>query len=355
MPVTIKDIAAAAKVSKPTVSRILRGKHTEIGISKACADRVQDVARRLGYRPNFAARAISTGRFNNISLVLSRSPWRSSISSQFIEAIHDALADRQQHLTIARLTDEKLTDPDYVPRFLRAWSCDGLLLNYHVHIPPRLVELTREHNLPSIWLNCRIDADCVHPDDMAAGRAATEHLLALGHRRIAYVDWGFEWAQRQGTTHYSKEDRLAGYRSAMADAGLESTTMLGDRSNRTPVLDLAQQWVAQPDQAPTAVVCYSTGDARQLQIAYLTAGRRVPADLSLVSFGPPQHCNDDLLRFDLLAVPDKAMAQRSVERLIQKIDQPDEQLPPEAVPFDWDTKHLTAAPLRGESTGVASR
>jgi LacI family transcriptional regulator len=341
MAVTMKDIAAATKVSLPTVSRVLNGKHASIGISDDLANRVRGAAARLGYRPNLAARAISTGRFNNVTLVLSRSPWRSSISSALIESIHDALADAQLHMSLARLSDEKLTDADRVPRFLREWSSDGLLVNYHVQTPDKLVELIDRHRLPSVWLNCPMEHDSVYPDDRGAGRLATEYLLGRGHRRILYVDSAYEWAESHGTKHYSKEHRLDGYRRAMWEAGCSPRSVLGHADYEMDLAAESCTWLVGDDR-PTAAVCYSSHDARLIQLSMLAQGMAAGADLSLVTFGDPQY-GPQPLRIDSLTVPDREVGQRGVEMLSQKIQTPEQTLDPAAIPFSWDTQNITCA------------
>ncbi len=335
MAVTIKDIAAAARVSKPTVSRVLGGKYANIGISEVCAERVKSVAKQMGYRPNMAARAISTGRFNNVALVMGTSPWRSALPPSLLTVIHDTLAAKNIHMTVARLGDEKLTDDLYVPRILRAWMCDGMLLNYTSAVPARLDVLLTEFNLPHIWMNRKAQHDCVHPDDFAASLEATRRLLKLGHRRIAYVDMGLEAARQGNALHYSKTDRLAGYEHAMKQAGLEPhvVTDVGCQNSDEQRFERLRQMVLGAD-VPTGAIAYGD-EIHDLERLAWMSGRRVPQDISLLTFRAA-NTTSAKLRTAAMVVPDKEVGRLSVEMLLDKVARPSDVLPVRAVPFDYE-------------------
>jgi LacI family transcriptional regulator len=136
---------------------------------------------------------------------------RSTLFRDLLIGIEDALAERDLYLTLARLPDQTLTEDNSVPKILREWMADGLLLNYHQDIPPRLQAIVEKHGLPSIWINSKHPTDCVYPADFETGRSATEHLLQMGHSRIAFATLR--------TTHYSAADWEGGYAQAMQQSG----------------------------------------------------------------------------------------------------------------------------------------
>ena len=143
----MKQIAEHLGLSLPTVSQVLNNRGQ---LRPETRRRVLRAAVKLGYRPNTAAKAISTGRFNCIALLLGADPLSGYLNRDMIEGIHDALADRNMHLTITKLPDQKLTDDGYVPKMLRESMADGMLINYKANIPPGMVELIEEDRLPAI-------------------------------------------------------------------------------------------------------------------------------------------------------------------------------------------------------------
>jgi LacI family transcriptional regulator len=337
--VTLDSVAAAAGVSRDTVSRVLNGKTKEVWPSMIRrAARIRRIATEMGYRPHAAARAMSEGRFGTVALLLSTEAGRSTLPTALLDGIHDALSQRGMNLMIAKLPDEKLTSEGFVPKVLREWMADGLLINYNRTIPSRMIDLIEGHHVPAVWINCKRDADCVYPDDFGGGRTATEHLLKLGHREIAYMEFS---AGEPELRHYSEADRRAGYEQAMRKAGLPPRLFAPDPPDAgAPELDLALRWLSQP-QRPTAVVAYSHGPA--VQHAAALTGLRVPADLSVVSFG--EKSTRPLGRPETVAlIPTGTVGAQAVEMLLAKLEAPDEPLRPIIVAESLAEGATTAAP-----------
>ena len=335
--VTISQIAKEAGAAKSTVSCVLNGKFKESGASAARIAVIQEVAGRLNYRPSAAARAMRTGRFNAIGLVLSAQPGR---ISPFVDLWLGLLGDLRQRnlsMTVASLPDESLTSEGLVPRMLGEWAVDGLLVDSVREAPERMIELIRLHHIPSVWLNTRMEKDCVYPDDVGATRMAVEHLLALGHRRIAYLTY-------TPTAHYSHHDRAEGYTQAMRVAGLEPRVL------RSPThvqpndrLEPSRRLLAAPDR-PTAIITYGIDDALPLLVAALGQGLQVPDDLSLITIHPGS-ANFTGLPMTTLVIPAAAMGRAALVMLIEKIADPEREQPAQAVPFTLDPG-MTCAPPR---------
>jgi len=249
------------------------------------------------------------------------------------------------NLMIAKLPDEKLTREGFVPKVLREWMADGLLINYNRTIPERMIELIEGHQISAVWINCKRDADCVYPDDFGGGPAATDHLLKLGHRDVAYMEFS---AGKPSQRHYSETDRRAGYEQAMRQAGLMPRVYARGPADRgRSKLDLAIGWLSQP-QRPTAVVAYSyTG---LVQHAAVLAGLRPPRELSVVSFA--DRPTRSLGRRDTtVVVPAGAVGERAVEMLMAKLESPDGSLEPVVVPEVVSEGEATAPPGRGPGKG----
>lgn len=302
-----EDVARHAGVSRATVSLVLNGR-TDIAIPEATRTRVLEAARTLGYRPHTSARAIRTGKTGALALILSTVAERSLFSPPLLDALIDAAAAHDRHLLVARLPDDR-----FEPKLLREVAADGLIVNYNSQTPPDLAQRIAAAKTPALWINDKRHADCVHPDDFAGAYAAVERFVADGHTRIGYVGW-------TPGPHYSMADRLAGYRAAVAAHGLpERVVLLGRQS--------PESLLAAPEP-PTAALCY----AREP----LAALWRVPAArtlaLSLFHYEPFSTLER---AFDTWVLPDAALGAAAVERLLQKIDAPDQPIPALALPPVW--------------------
>jgi DNA-binding LacI/PurR family transcriptional regulator len=217
-----------------------------------------------------------------------------------------------------------LTDERFVPKLLRELAADGLLINYIADIPLEMDRLIRQHRIPSVWMNTRVEADCVFPDDRRNAAAATRRLLELGHTRIAYLDLSI-------SSHYSVTERAEGYADAMAEAGLAPRLFhpgdVVDPDNRQAC---CAAFLETPDR-PTAVLTYEAYHAVPLYAAALRAGLDVPGDLSIMTF---HHQPVDALgvRMDTAEIPAVDMGKEAVRMLYQRIDQPGLSLPPCPLP-----------------------
>jgi LacI family repressor for deo operon, udp, cdd, tsx, nupC, and nupG len=286
----IRTVAAAAGVSIATVSRVLK---TPDMVTKPTRDKVLAAVEATGYRPNALASGLRRAKSDNIVVVVPfiQNPFFSGVI-QGIEGV--AFAEGYQVLLGESQNDQARLE-SYVA-MLRSKTADGLIL-LGAALPSQIPDKTPlvlaceyfpDHRIPAIRI-----------DNEAAARQATEHLIGLGHTRIGKISGPAD--------NQLSRDRLAGYRTALAAAGLSADDSLvvegsfdmesGHRA-MTRLLDLPQP--------PTAV--FSSSD--EMAIGALKAarehGKRVPADLSLVGF--------DGIRFaDFCDPPLTTMVQPNVE------------------------------------------
>lgn len=216
MAITLKQLAEYTELSIPTVSEILNNKPRLY--RQETRQRVLEAAEQLGYRPNSSARSIKTGKFGAIGVLQSSLPRHSYLPVRLLEAMQSTINPHDLLLTLATIDEELVANSAFIPKILHTLAVDGLLINYVAGFPKRLLKLIHQHRIPSIWVNAKPGADCVHPDDFNAARMATEHFLKLGHRRIAFADYNFGYDAK--VLHYSLADRYAGYVQAMQQAGL---------------------------------------------------------------------------------------------------------------------------------------
>jgi DNA-binding LacI/PurR family transcriptional regulator len=259
------------------------------------------------------------------------------VPSELLNSLCAALDARNLHLAFARLPDEKLTDQEAMPKILRQWMVDGLLIDYIVHVPERMIVLLHQYSIPAIWLNTKFANDCVYPDDFAAGRFATEYLVKMGHRRSGY-------ALYVQTSHYSAADRYGGYAAALQAAGL-TPQKVGPESatNFTEMVKGSCQWLSSP-QRPSAVVVYSGRDAMAIVRAAEQLDIRIPQDLSIVTFGDYSF-EDYQVTLATMVLPQHRIAEIAIDQLVQKIEGPPRVFSSVAVSFDWNEGTSCAPPL----------
>lgn len=329
---TIQQIADTMGVHPTTVSRILKNdvEYKRPAYVKR-AKKIRDLAQRLGYRPNSAARAVATQRFGTIALVLHACRQRSYLPQKLLDGILAALEESDLRLNVSRSSDEEMDDPTYVPRILREWNADGLLVDVNTQANERLIGLLREYRMPSVWLNIKMDADCVYPDDYGAGRMLTERLINEGFKQIGYLGLG----RHPGEDHYSKIDRPRGYRDVMMAAGLkpmcypdgkhdswsDMEAQLADGIARSVRDGSRAAWIGYSELETNQIMTTATGEL----------GLRINKDFVVATFS--DMANQNRLYHIEAVSPMQSVGRRSVELLNNKIESPETVLPPLALPW----------------------
>src|SRR2546423_2452917 len=203
--VTIHDVAARAGVSVATVSRVL---NRNAPVREETSRHVQDVAPRLRYVPNTAARALSIRRSHTIGVVLPNV--HGEFFSEVIRGIDVAARKSGFHI----LVSGSHSDAAEMLAVLDAMRgrVDGLL----VMAPDVAVGSLRAQvpsDLPLVLLNASAeDCDCMTVDNLGGALAMTRHLAALGEPRVAFI--------KGPAQHADARERLRGYRQAMRESGV---------------------------------------------------------------------------------------------------------------------------------------
>ncbi len=344
--ITLKQVADKAGLSLPTVSHVLGGRAASY--SPHTRQRVIEAATELGYRANTAARATRTGRVGSIDLWLSTVEGTSRLSSPLIAGIHDALVTRDMQLTVSRIPQDRIEDDTYLPHVLRQHSAEGVLINYTHNVPERFPAMLERHRIPAIWINIKRNNDCVYPNEIAGYVQATQYLLQLGHRRIAFL-----LLHRSG--HFSETDRATGYQQAMLQAGLQPQVVhlgcrIGGDYERHPLEDdrveKAIAWLQCPDR-PTGVICYSASEVAVLMLAAGRLGLRIPEDLSLIGLYDIS-LNAIGIPATTLILPNQDMGRLAVERLFTKMRHPSKPVPPATIDLQL-VKGRTTGPVSSSS------
>ena len=278
----MRDVASTAGVSLKTVSRVVNG---EAGVSPATAARVAAAIARLGFARNDLARSLRHGRAGAVGLVIEdvANPFYSAIA----RVVEDAAHARGHILITGSCEEDPERERQLVQRLLRR-LVDALII-----VPAgedhRYLLGDIQAGTPVVFVDRPprgIDADVVLLDNFGGARAGVEHLLAHGHRRIAFVG--------DPPQLYTAGERLAGYRAALAAAGVGEDPALERGSHDAAGAERAvRDLLALPaDRRPTALFCANNRNT----VGALRALRDHDEPVALVGF-------DDFELADMLSVP----------------------------------------------------
>ncbi|MEP7241543.1 MAG: LacI family DNA-binding transcriptional regulator [Devosia sp.] len=293
---TLKDIAKVAGVSAQTVSSVVNNTGS---VSEAVRARIREIADNLGYSPNMYAKAMRTGRSRTIALVIGdiRRPF-------FPELAHEIqrVTRNEGYSTLIVDTDET---PNVAERIgaLRSLGIDGVISTEEI---PSLYDL----RLPTVMLTDASNGlDSVTADDLAGGTMIAEHLLSLGHRKIALLTsplTGCIQARRKGLLN-----RLKGE----AEIVWEVTT-----SAKETITQQVRDKIRERDV--TAIVC--SHDLMAIGLLQVLREERVavPQDVSVVGFDDVQWASIVTPSLTTVRQPYAELANHAVGLLLARIDKP---------------------------------
>jgi DNA-binding LacI/PurR family transcriptional regulator len=291
-PPTLLDVARAAGVSRTTVSNAFNRPDQ---LSAELRERVLATARDLGYAgPNPMARMLRTGRAGAIGVVF---------SDRLTYAVTDpaAVAFLQGVAEIGEQEDAALLilsaiDEDAARRVVRRAAVDGFII-YCLATETAVINAMLERGQPVVAVDEPgfVDGPGVGIADRAGARQAAEHLVGLGHRRIAIVSMetrpdGYvgplDAARRAGSVYAVTDERLAGYEAGLAAGGVDLAALrIEERPCNSPhgARDAALALLSESPQ-PSAILAMGDIFALAAIDAAAALGLRVPDDLSVVGF-----------------------------------------------------------------------
>jgi len=309
--VSIKDIARAAHVSHSTVSRALGNSPLVRAETRA---RIQRLAQEMGYSPDAWARSLVMGRTQTIGVVVT------TITDPFIAEIVQAIEQTAYHHDHTVILATSNAEPERelaAVEMLRSKRVDGVIVT-----SSRVGALYQEHldrlGVPVVLINSHRQQRgpytfSVNVDNQHGGRLATDHLIRLGHRRIAYIS---------GPEGNSDDlARQAGYREALSLAGIDlDPGLILPGNGRLGGGEDALSRLVGLAEPPTAVFCYNDMTA----IGLLRAARQrhliVPRDLAVVGFDDIPFASYVCPPLTTVAQPKFEMGRRAVEMVLTLLD-----------------------------------
>ena len=311
---SIEDVARLAGVSTATVSRALSGKDV---VSDKARAKVESAALQLGYVASHSAYTLATGRNRNVGVVLPYvDRW---FFSTALEAIESTLIENGYDLTLYNLSGGEDQRSKIFTEFLLRKRVDAVL-TVAVHPTETELEQLNKMKKPIIAIGGQVTgARSLAMDDHYAGKLATEHLLSLGHTRVANIA-GFMGSDREFN---QANKRREGYLDAMKDAGLETRdAWLGLADYTMPdAYRIAKQMLGNPKNAPTAIFCNSDEMGFGAIMAAKDLGLRVPEDVSVIGVD-----NHDMAEFFKLTTIDQRVREQgrlAAETLLSVLADPE--------------------------------
>lgn len=275
-PPTMRDIATLAGVSPSTVSRVLNDVATRVPITDETRTRVNEAARRLGYRPNPLARGLRGAPTMLLGAVVR------DITDPFfsgaIEALSEAARARGYNVVLGH-AHSRADEAIALTNVLETRHCDAIFLLGDMQDQPRLLEDLRDSSVPvvALWQGSNpLDVSSVDVDNRAGILAGLEHLVGLGHSKIAFVSARLlgDIREREAAFIEFMRDRFGGVPEGFIKQVPNTPT--GGEVAAGALLEL--------EAPPTAIITSTDTLAIGVLHAASMLGRVVPDDLSVVGF-----------------------------------------------------------------------
>lgn len=275
--VTIFDICRAAGVSSATVSRVINDSPL---VHETTRRRVRKIIKKLGYQPSHAARMLMRQRTDTIAVIFPEI--ESPFYAELLAGIDQAAEESHYHILTAFVHRGRMAQ-ELVLRFVQERRVDAAIyLNMQSNLTGTVKNVLRS-GLPLVLLDRFMDkVPCVTIDNLTGARLAVEHLLACGHRRIAF--------QQGPIDNFDAAQRLAGVRAALNRAGVPLEPCLnwpGDFSEEGGVAAV-KAWAASGRPWPDAILTCNDTMAFGVLMALREMGVKVPGQVAVMGFDDAQ-------------------------------------------------------------------
>jgi LacI family transcriptional regulator, galactose operon repressor len=311
----VKDVAARAGVSLGTVSNVLNRPDR---VSARTRERVEQAMAELGFVRNESARLLRAGRSSTLAYVMldATNPFFTDVA----QGIERAAEQADLSLFLCNSDQSAERERVYLTR-LQEQRVQGVLITPVDPDEPLLDEVVRQGTPVVIVDRVRdVDSHCsVAVDDVLGGRLAIEHLVDLGHRRIAFVGG----PERIGQVR----DRRRGAQAALADAGLPADALVEVRTEALTVSEgrnAGERIAGMPSATrPTAAFCANDLVALGLLQSCVGLGLRVPDDLAIVGFDDIEFAAAAAVPLTSVRQPRGQLGRRATELLLDEATNPD--------------------------------
>ena len=330
---SMADVARLAGVSSQTVSRVSNG---QANVDEATRARVLDAMRTLGYRPNGAARALKSGRFHTIGVIMTTLQTQGNIRT--LDAIATEAAHTDYSVLLMPITDRTMRGVSGAYQRMSAQAVDGAVIVLEARFLDR-AEFALPPGIPVVVIDSGAGPGytVVDTDQALGARQATEYLLGLGHRQV--------WHIAGPETSFSAVHRAESWERTLRESGITPPPLL--RGNWTAESGYRHGLTLGKRPDVTAIFAANDEMALGAMRALHELGRDVPGDVSIVgfddmdvaaSFWPPL----TTVRQDFAAV-----GRLSIQKLLTKVSEDATGPDITIVPTNLVVRSSTAPPRRG--------
>jgi DNA-binding LacI/PurR family transcriptional regulator len=333
--VRLKDIAAQAGVSIMTVSKALRDAPD---ISAATKARIRALAEQLGYMPDSVAVGLRNKTSKLFGLVISAVT--NPVYARVVMAIEEQAHELGYEVILGQTLNVAEREHQVIRRMLSR-RVDGLFITPVYRLDPSapVYEELRRRGTPTVLMG-QLAPFCEHfanveTDDVTASTSATNHLIELGHRRIAY------FAGPTGAP--SSQERLEGYRRALREAGIEPDDRLVFNAGAT-IEEGEKAALQMLNESPGATAVQTVNDLVAIGAAtvFLSQGLRIPEDLSLVGFGNILVSEHFRVPLTTIRQPKLRMGAAAMDSMLKLLK--GQRPPPKRLPAEIVIRQSTAPP-----------
>jgi LacI family transcriptional regulator len=309
--VTLKEIAQHAGVSPATVSLVLRDSPL---VAKPTRKRIQASIDTLGYVYDRSAANLRTRSTQTIGLIVCEitNPFYAELTAGI-----DGALDRAGWVAFLANTAESPARQDRFIERMREQRVDGLLLSPAEGTDVDTIERLHRYGLPVVQMLRRVgkrEADFVGPDFRLGMTLATEHLIRLGHKRIAYVGGG----RRTSPVR----DRGVGYRETMTRYGLPVGPIVGCLPTREAGAAAVGSLLRGKASDPTAVLCYNDVCAFGFLLGLTDKGLKAGSDCAVVGFDDIEEAAYCRPALTTVAIGPRQLGEESASLLLRRIKAP---------------------------------
>ncbi|WP_371876029.1 LacI family DNA-binding transcriptional regulator [Pseudarthrobacter sp. SSS035] len=302
---SIADVALAAGVSSQTVSRVSNGL---TNVEEKTKNRVLEAMKELGYRPNRAARALKSGQFKSIGVIMFT--LSSFGNMRTLDAIATAASQAGYSVTLIPLQDPTTGTVSGAYHRLREQEVDGVVIIFEAHLLDH-ADITLPEDLPAVVIDSNAGSgySMVDTDQAEGARSATKHLLDLGHQQV--------WHIGGPTSSFSALHREESWKRTLEDAGIDAPPVLhGDWSTESGYqigLELGR------NHEVTAIFAANDQMALGAMRALHELGRAIPQDVSIVGFDDLEESTSFWPPLTTIHQDFHAVGRLSIENLLQQM------------------------------------
>jgi DNA-binding LacI/PurR family transcriptional regulator len=325
---SMADVAQLAGVSGQTVSRVANGRQNVDAVTRA---RVQDAMRQLGYRPNGAARALRSGEFRSIGVIVFE--LSTFGTTRTLDAIATAATARGYSVNLRPVLEVSQSAVTEAFNRLSEQAVDGVIVLNEAQV---LDDVQLPTSLPVVVLDAssHYGYPVVDADQTQGARLATEHLLGLGHETV--------WHLAGPRTSYSADRRRRSWEQTLIERGRDVPPVLVGDWSPTSGYEVGRELAA--NDKVTAVFVANDQMALGLLRALHECGRTVPDDVSVVGFDDMEESACFWPPLTTIRQTFAEIGHRSVDALLADLNAPDPHPAPIAIPTELIIRHSTAPP-----------